>query len=460
MFERKIFNDLKIWSASNTRKPLILLGARQVGKTFVLSQFGAKNFKNVILLDFEEQRGLHEIFSGDLDPQTLLSNISLRTNAKIEPGKDLLIFDEIQSCPNALTSLKYFSEKMPELALCCAGSLLGLELGSASYPVGKVDNFNLFPLNFSEFVIALDSVDLAQCLEQQAEQDKFLIAAHQKLWDLFRLYCVVGGLPEVVALCKQHLLNKPVQINILLSDVRKRQKQLVQNYLADMAKHAGKVNSMHLARVFREVSKQVTQVVDKNVQRFKFKGAVPGISQYSRLASVFDWLTRAGLIIRVPLVQNARTPLSVQVHDSRFKVLPFDVGILGALADLDPSVQYDQNLGTYKGYIAESFVAQELHSQGLHSHVPLYCWSEGEAEIEFLIEDQGVVVPFEVKSGKNTRSQSLKSFNQRYQPVNSFILSAKPCIRSREANSPHMLPLYAVEHWRKMLEHRARSTNS
>lgn len=445
MLHRSALKSLESWARAARRKPLVLLGARQVGKTFLIKHFGKKNFRVAHYFNFEERSDLAKLFEQDLTPQRIVQELEIKFDCTVRPGTDLLIFDEIQECPRALTSLKYFSEKFPELAVCAAGSLLGLELNSSSFPVGNVHLLDLYPMSFAEFVEAVAGSRLLGAFTSQLDPEAFSDAAHDELWKFLKLYFICGGMPSNVSL----LAEKSATHVELLSLLRTQQQQLVRNYLADMAKHCGKVSAMHIERVFRAIPTQLAQAQDASTQRFKFSGVVPGISQYSRLASVFDWLTKAGLAIKVPVIEKPLAPLLAQAKESRMKVFPLDIGLLGAMAGIEPSQINSFEFGTYKGFFAECFVAQELRAKGTEA---LYSWQEGEAEIEFVIEHGGAAIPLEVKSGKNTRSRSLQSYLKRYSPPSSFILSAKRLTKTRDAGTPHMLPLYLAARWRELVE--------
>jgi predicted AAA+ superfamily ATPase len=445
VLRRAALTSLESWARSARRKPLVLLGARQVGKTFLLKHFGKKNFSTAHYFNFEERSDLAKLFEQDLTPQRIVQELEIKFDCVVKPGTDLLIFDEIQECPRALTSLKYFSEKFPELAVCAAGSLLGLELNSSSFPVGNVHLLDLHPMSFAEFVEALGGSRLMGAFMSQINPEEFSDAAHSELWRLLKLYFICGGLPSNVNL----LVEQSATHVELLSLLRSQQQQLVRNYLADMAKHCGKVNAMHLERVFRAIPTQLAQVQDASTQRFKFSGVVPGISQYTRLVSAFDWLSKAGLAMKVPVIEKPLVPLLAQVKESRMKVFPLDIGLLGSMAGIEPSLINSFEFGTYKGFFAECFVAQELRAAGTEM---LYSWQEGQAEVEFVVEYGGSAIPLEVKSGKNTRSRSLQSYVKRYAPPSSFILSAKPLTKARSAGTPHMLPLYLAARWRELAE--------
>jgi len=435
--KRTILRELNTWKASQDRKPLLLLGARQVGKTYILKEFGRTQFERVHYINFEEDERFCSAFSNDLRPERIVQDISLLTQTPIHAESDLLILDEIQQCPRALTSLKYFAEKMPALAICAAGSLLGVHLGECSFPVGKVDELHLFPLTFSEFLQAGSDPRLYESFDSICQLSKNSPVLHQRLWDEFKLYLVTGGLPEVVAT----FLKKREDLYTALQDVRLIQNRLLLNYIADMAKHCGKQNAMHLERLWRNVPAQLGRDQSGSAPKFVFKDVLPGTKGYERMAGVIDWLEAARLLLRLPIANCAKLPFSAYTKENFFKLFVFDVGLLGALGQLPPKALLDYDFGTYKGYIAENFVAQSFRANNRSTAA---CWREGTAEVEFITEVGGEIIPVEVKAGWVTQAKSLKSFADKYKPRYSVIF------RGRNAGldptlARHYYPLYLAD---------------
>lgn len=433
--KREIYQKLVAWKQQKNRNPLILNGVRQCGKTFVLTEFGENEFAHVHYFNFERQPELADIFAGNLNPNTILEQLSFKTNKPINTTTDIVIFDEIQAIPRALTSLKYFQEELPELALCSAGSLLEIYLNDNSYPVGKVNLLKLCPMNFIEFLLAIDdkpSVDLIQNCTQNTIIPDFV---HAHLWQRLKWYFVTGGLPKVVDIFRDNRENLFDAFGL----VRAKQLELVSNYYGDMAKHAGKTNAMHLNRVWQSIPSQLANTQDGSAQRFKFKGVVPGVDRYSRLTDAFDWLQATGLFIRVPIISSGEQPLSAfKKEESFFKAYMFDVGILGAMSGLAPRTILDYDYGTYKGYFAKNFVAQEFAT---HANRDVFSWQHKRAELEFVIDVNGDVLPIEVKSGSVTRSQSLLNFSQRYPHAYRTVMSARNLNIDYE-HQYHQYPLY------------------
>ncbi|MBS0654359.1 MAG: ATP-binding protein, partial [Verrucomicrobia bacterium] len=352
----------------------------------------------------------------------------------IDIERDLVIFDEIQACPRALTSLKYFQEKMPRLAICAAGSLLGVYLAPVSFPVGKVDILHLYPMSFEEFLLAREDHKSLLVL-RDANHLPIPHLAHAHLWQQLKEYFIVGGLPEVVKTFIKHKDNTFVAFQ----KVREVQKNLITSYLGDIAKHAGSVNAMHIARIFESIPSQLARSQDGSASKYVFKGAVPGIDRYSKLVGAFDWLEKAGLIIKVPIAHSGQLPFSAYSEENVFKLYLFDVGLLGAMSKITPSMIHDYDYGSYKGFFAENYLAQAFLVNG---QLSLYSWQEKTAEVEFLFEQGGHAIPIEVKSGWVTQAKSVKIFVEKYHSPYYIIFSAKP-LSAREHVQRY--PLYLAD---------------
>ncbi len=432
--ERYAISQLTSWKDSPSRKPLILLGARQVGKTALLKHFGKSAFNAVHVFDFEASPLLASVFEKDLDTNRIIRELAFHANQQISIESDLIIFDELQACGRALTSLKYFCEQQPSLALACAGSLLGLALPESSFPVGKVSLLHLSPLTYAEFLGALGQQHLLKEIAAAFSEDRALsIVAHEKLLDLLKLYLFSGGLPEIVAtLAPTPELELP-----MATKIRDLQTDLLSFYAADMAKHCGKVNAMHIERLWRAIPEQLARGLDGSSKKFTFKDAVPGLRSYERLAPPLDWLEKAGLVLKIPLIEHAEIPLRAYAHETIFKLYSFDVGILGAMLQIAPYDLLKEKMGSFKGYLLENFVAQELQAK-----IPnqIFSWRKKESEIEFLIQRYGTPFPIEVKAGHNLRARSLKIFRSLYTPESYAILSVNNL--EHPNRSPFFFPHY------------------
>ncbi len=419
IMERNINDQLIRWKNDKARKPLILRGTRQVGKTYSLEAFGKKNFQVCHYLNFEEDEQLAAIFKQDLKPDHILRELEFYLDRPIAVNEDILIFDEVQACPRALNSLKYFQEQKANLAIAAAGSLLGVELSEVSFPVGKVEFLDMHPLSFGEFLGAVGDHSSSVFFKEFKGDQGIPEIIHNRLWQQMIYYMIIGGLPEVVKAWRDNL-NSPLAA---FKAVRKVQKNLLISYLADMAKHSGKQKSMHLERLWSNIPNQLAREQDGSAPKFKFKNVIPGVRGYERLAGPIDWLTKAGLIRKVTMVNNGNLPLSAYAKDNIFKLYCFDTGLLGALGNLPPKTILDYDYGSYKGYFAENFAVQEFQST---DNQPLYYWRERTAEVEFVREFEGDIIPIEIKSGWVTQAKSLKVFAEKYNPPYRIILSGRP----------------------------------
>ena len=367
---------------------------------------------------------LSALFDADLNPERIIADLSIYSGKRINVANDLIIFDEIQECPNALTSLKYFREKMPQLALCCAGSLIGVKLSSGSFPVGKVDFLKLYPLNFEEFLMALNDEMSLELYRDSDKVDSHSEIAHQRLWNRLREYYVTGGMPQVVSTYLTHR-DDPFEAMKSARDVQER---LVEGYNNDFAKHSGKINSLHIVSVFENVPLQLSANIDGSVKRYKFKGVIPRKKGYAELQGPIDWLEKSGLILKVKVCKRAEMPLESFCRENMLKLFLFDIGLLGCMLGLPVSLIHSQDYGIAKGYLAENFVAQEFAAAGVSR---LHSWTEGTSEIEFIRVIGDTLVPVEVKSGSRTQAKSLRQYILKYSPKRAVKISGKPLSRIR-----------------------------
>ncbi len=430
--KRNILVNLEKWAKRSNRKPLVLKGARQVGKTFIVTEFGKTHFEKCHIFNFEEHKEIRTLFEKNLDPKRIIEELSFIRQTPINIHKDLVFFDEIQECPKALTSLKYFCETMPELSLISAGSLLGVKLSDDSFPVGKVDFLHLYPMNFREFLVANETPMLVEAYDQASLDHPIPIMAHQQLWRELLNYYVTGGMPQAVA---TYIRNKADKVTAF-TEVRTVQKSLVDSYSKDFAKHAGKTNSIHIVSVFENVPMQLSAQVDASTKRYHFNGVIPGKKSFAQLQGPIDWLESAGLVMKVHVCNRAEIPLQAFCKNNLFKLFLFDIGLLGAMLKLPIQSILEQNFGITKGYLAENFVAQEFLAS---EQDDLYSWAERNSEIEFLTVMDGVIVPVEVKAGHRTQAKSLQQFMIKYSPKAAIKLSANPFSKSGRVIN---LPLY------------------
>lgn len=421
--KRLIFNQLEQWSEEKDRKPLILRGARQVGKTYAVNHFGhlwsAKG--NYHYVDLKSEKDLHSIFKETNDPKKIIDLISLKKNIRVDCNRDLIFFDEIQECPGAISSLKYFEEKLKQLAVIAAGSHLGLAKQEDSFPVGKVNFLSMFPMTFAEFLAVIDSKLFPYHDEFHPDNPAPLPGiVHEKLLELCRLYMAVGGMPEAVL---KFIENNDDNPGMAMATARRIHRELLTGYESDFAKYSGTVNANHIHHVFNSIPTQLSQNYDENAPKYKFSGVIPNLKGFDRIIGPLTWLTKSRLCIKNYMAKKSGHPLKAWTSPNAFKLFYFDIGLLNASLGIPMENIATNNLESYKGYILENFVAQELYSI---FDDDLFSWNEGAAELEFLVPYKNTIVPLEVKSSTRSRkSKSLDSYIKKYGPAPAFKLSAQ-----------------------------------
>ncbi len=430
--KRIIYKKLVEWKLSKNRMPLLLMGARQVGKTYILKEFGQKEFGKLHYINFEKEKAKYRtLFDDGLSPQSIISNIEIINNLTIDIKNDLLFFDEIQEFPEAVTSLKYFSEEMSGLALVCAGSHIGLSFSSGSFPVGKVDILRMYPMYFEEYLYEINE-KLAKCLTDFHPEKGLPSIIHEQLWKELKNYYIVGGLPAVI---RNYTALKDTPLKAF-NEARKTQKNLLLGYRNDFSKHAGKVNANHIDLIFNNIPYQIQKVQDTSVKRFRFKDIVPQKTKHSQLSGVIEWLNKTGLVIKVHITDKPQVPLGAYCKENMFKLLIFDTGLLGCMLQVPFESILKQDYGSFKGYYAENFVAQELVSSGMET---LYSWTERNSEIEYLHLLEDKIIPVEVKSGNRTKAKSLAVYTKKYNPEIRIKITARPYIKKEKY---YNFPLY------------------
>ncbi|WP_434939672.1 ATP-binding protein [Shewanella sp. HL-SH8] len=409
--KRTLLNSLMTWKNQPERKPLLIDGARQTGKTFLLQILFGNTFANTLRIDFLENPAFKEAFESSLAPDELLTNIELITGQSFNPETDLLILDEIGECERAVTSLKYFAEKAPTYFVAASGSNIGL---LNTFPVGKVEQYYLRPLTFKEFVYASEETALIKAFDTQANST----TAHHILMDKLTDYFFTGGMPEAVAAWYQY---KNVSILERVAKVSKIHADLVEGYRRDFGKYAGKVDATLIESVFSSIPAQLSIVMDESVKRFKFKNVYQRKSRYSDFENAIHWLLRCRLALaNYPIEGAPKSPLAAYKKDNMIKLFLFDIGLLSHMLGSSYK-EIKQQSYEYKGYVAENFVQQELTAMGVD---PSYSWNDARAEIEFIMAtDEGDIVPVEVKSGKRTRAKSLTSYIEKCAPNKTFKLT-------------------------------------
>jgi len=423
---RKEIDFLITWKSKEKHKPLIINGARQVGKTWLMKSFGKEYFKQVAYINFESSRAMESVFDSGYNIDKILLAIQIETG--IIPDKDtLIIFDEIQLVPKAITSLKYFYESEKHYSIVCAGSLLGITLGNkAAFPVGKVEILDLYPLTFEEFLEACGHVKLLQLI-QNKEWD-LIKSFNTQFQDFLKQYLYVGGMPEVVAHYSIHQNFKQVRL---------LQKNILRSYELDFSKHAPSSIVPRIRLVWNSI---VSQLAKEN-KKFIYNALRSG-ARAKDYELALSWLVDAGLIYKVHNISTPQIPLKAYEDFDAFKLFGLDVGLMGAMADVDSKILLKEYsiLEEYKGALAEQYVLQQLIAQNKSK---LYYWSPPslQSEIDFITEINGAIVPIEVKANENLQAKSLKVFYQKYQPTKSFRISMADY---KEDKWLINLPLYAV----------------
>lgn len=426
---RKIMNYLEAWKESKHRKPLILQGARQVGKTYSVLEFGRNNYENVVYFNFETNPKLNETFEENISPDYLVPILSHIAGQTIVKEKTLIIFDEVQLCERALTSLKYFCEDAPDYHIIVAGSLLGVAVNRAefSFPVGKVDMKTMYPMDMEEFMLAMDEAQLVAKIRECFDTDKPMPAAlHDAAMQLYRQYLVVGGMPECVmqfAETKDYILVRHTQDTILAS------------YLNDMSKY----NNTNEIKKTRLAYDNITVQLSKKNTRFQYKLIKKG-GRASEFENAIEWLCLSGIVSKVYKVEQIKKPLENYRDIDAFKIYVSDLGLLCAKKDLAANdiLYMVEDINDFKGGMAENYVNVQLAINGYKTY---YWESERGAEIDFVIQRNDNLIPIEVKSADNTRAKSLMVYMKTYKPAYAIKLSAK---NFAFEDNKKVVPLYAA----------------
>lgn len=423
---RIAYKKMEAWKLQKTRKPLLLRGARQVGKTWLMQEFARNEFHQSVYINFERNRNMRDVLEASLDPSQIIRAIQIETGIEIDSENTVVIFDEIQACPAALTSLKYFQEQMPELAMMAAGSLLGVALHAMqSFPVGKVDFLNIHPLNFEEFLMANDQHAL---LKQIDNQDwGFIKSIKHKYHEQLKTYYFVGGMPEAV-----HTYVETQDLH----QVRDAQNRLIQSYEQDFSKHAPYREVPRIRLIWESITSQLAK------ENSKF---IYGVLRTGARAKDFElairWLADAGLIHIIPRISKPNIPLSAYADLSDFKVYGHDVGLLAAMGQIDIQtfLQGHAIFQEFKGALTEQFVCQQLVSMGIKP----YYWTveKSMAEVDFVCQISNEIIPIEVKAELNVKAKSLKLYQSKFQPTKSIRMSMADYDEHQTLTD---LPLYAI----------------
>ena len=426
--QRFIMDKLIEWKNDKNRKPLILKGARQVGKTYILQEFGANYYENTAYFNFDHDEGLAELFLNTKDPKRIVEQLSLAAGKKINPNTTLIIFDEIQECPNALNSLKYFCEEASEYHVACAGSLLGIRLSKTSFPVGKVDFLNLYPMTFSEFLIADGSENLVVVMKQMKEIRKIPKLFEEQLIEKLKVYYIVGGMPEAVF---SWVNDKDIE------KVNKIQKNILDSYESDFSKHTDASEANKISLIWNGVPSQLAKENKKFVYQVVKDGA-----RAREYESALNWLNDANLISKCYLVRKCAFPLKAYNDLSAFKIYMNDVGLLRRMSNLDSKIILEGNklFEEFKGSFTENYVANMLTY--VLGEAPNY-YTFDRNEIDFVIQKNNKIIPIEVKSDKSTNHNSLTKYNMKNDNEISFRFSLNNLSKDGKIIN---VPLYFIEY--------------
>jgi predicted AAA+ superfamily ATPase len=426
---RTKMNDLIEWKNRKNKLPLILLGARQVGKTYLLHEFAGKYYDDYIYINFEKNKEFMEFYDRDLNPERILEEIELYFTKRINPENMLIVFDEIQYCDKALTALKYFSEQLPDYDIVCAGSLLGVmfQREKFSFPVGKVEFHYLYPFTFDEFLDALGSRMLVDKIRScYIVNEKMPEPLHIKLLDLYRRYLCIGGMPSAI---NEYLLK---DMDILSFD-RAVHRNIINAYIADMSKYTNSSDSIKIQAIYKSIPEQLAS----DSRKFKYSLVEKG-GRSSRYGNAVEWLILSLINIECSLINRVEHPLKVFSEKGFFKLYLSDVGLLMSLSGMPfKSIMLESTRHMYKGAVTENYVAQHLKLK----NTDLYYWKNNACEVDFLhiIDDE--IIPVEVKASHNKRSRSLNEYIKIYDPEYAIRVSANNFGFKNEIKS---VPLYAV----------------
>lgn len=431
--KRDIYKQLLSWKLSSSRKPLVLKGARQVGKTYILKEFGKGEYDNVAYFNFEEDPDLNEIFSGRLSPEKIIDMLSIYHGSRISSDHTLIIFDEIQSSPETLTSLKYFCEVAPEYHIATAGSLLGVKVGqSAPFPVGKVNFLDMYPMSFSEFLDAVGKNQLRLFIDDKTDFNPVPKSFHAELTDLLKMYYFVGGMPEAV---RQYAEDKD------LNKVRNIQDDVLSAYTIDFSKYTTRSEAIRLSNIWASIPGQLA----RENKKFTF-AQIEKNARAREYNESIQWLVDAGLVTKVNNIKTAKLPLS-GYQDNKFKLYLLDTGLLGAMINVPQKaiIEGDRLFSEYNGAFVENYVAQEFV---VHGRKDLYYWSsKNTAEVDFVVALENQILPLEVKAGISRQKKSLRVYGEKFNPP---VLSRSTLMNFKEDGKIRNYPLYAVYKFSKL----------
>lgn len=425
---RYITEKLTFWKNSEYRKPLILRGARQVGKTYILKKFGEENYDGVAYFNFDHDENLYNLFTNTKNPKRILEQLAFIYGKAIIPGKTLIFFDEIQECPNALNSLKYFQEEANEYHIVCAGSLLGIRLSHTSFPVGKVEFMTLYPMTFSEFLIADNCENLVEYMNTVEKPENLPEIFFNMLEEKLKAYFIIGGMPEVV---NSWVNEKDIERVNAIQDA------ILKSYESDFSKHTTNTEANKISLIWNSIPSQLA----KENKKFLYQTIKEG-ARAREYENALNWLNDANLINKVYNVNKTDLPLKAYNDLSCFKIYMNDVGLLRRMANLDSKIVIEGNrlFEEFKGALTENFVLNMLNAK--YENVPNY-FTFDRYEIDFIIQHRNNIIPIEVKSGINTNNSSLTKYNEKYKSDISIRFSLNNLMRNEKILN---MPLFMVEY--------------
>ncbi|MCL2163074.1 MAG: AAA family ATPase [Oscillospiraceae bacterium] len=413
--KRKVMDELMAWKASARRKPLVLKGARQVGKTWLMNEFAGKAYDDSIYISFDKNDDVVRIFDETKDPKLIIERLSLIRGKTVLPEKTLIILDEIQECPNALASLKYFNEEANEYHVITAGSLLGTYLAKpTSYPVGKVNLLNIYPMTLEEYLAAVDSGMYQYYYGVKSGKD-YVSAFHNRMTDHYKKYLIIGGMPE----CVQSWVNSadPEEIDVI-------QEEIISLYENNFTKHSDKVNSGRILQVFRSI---VPQLGKGNNEKFMY-AAIAKSARSKDFEDAIEWLVSSGISHRILNVSKPQYPLRAYEILNYFKLFLLDVGLIKHIAQLTNKSILLSDAFQFKGQLAENYVLEQLLPL-LDKPPNFYAYAQ-DREIDFVLQREEQIIPIEVKAGEKTKAVSFKSYIEKYKPEISVRLNTKEYVKN------------------------------
>ena len=428
---RKITKTLMEWK-DNFKKPLMLIGARQTGKTYIISEFCNQNFENYLYINLEKEENIQKIFQETIDPKEIIEQIKIIKNIRFNIEDTIIFLDEIQVSEEAISSLKYFCESNLPYKIICAGSLLGVKINrfKKSFPVGKVNIKYLYPMDFEEFLIALDELELINMIKKHyLSMEAMPSIIHEKACELYKKYLIIGGMPEVI----KNFIDNGKNLSELNLEL---QEQIITSYLADMNKYTNNTESIKNAKIYNAIPKELAR--ENNTFKYSI---VDESARSERYESSLDWLLAANMVLKCNLTNRNESPLKAFIDETKFKIYLSDTGLLRALANIDYREILSDNHSMFKGALTENYVICNLYP----NFKELYYYTFQQFEIDFLIKINGDIIPIEVKAKTNTKSRSLNEYITKYHPKYAIRLSLKNFGFENNIKSITLYAIFCIE---------------